>query len=578
MAIKDFIDRKDLVLVVALTLTFFVVGIWNIGLTTAPQTSWAPLSSGEGFYIDFGEESDIEEIYILETDATDVNLTIFGGSPNNWQKLTTFGKKGYYFNWDRIHVNTKTRYLKFEATIPNGRISEIVIGGKDGKINLSSNNIFYDGADESNGRGVSNLLDEQDKFDYPPSYKSSTYFDEIYFVRTANEFILHEQPFEWTHPPLGKLIMMGGILTFGFNPFGWRIMGLLIGAAMIPLMYIFGKRLFGSRIGAFTSAFLMTFDGMHFVLSRIGMVDIFLVFFIVLMFYFFFNYYEGDLFKEGKNAKKSLFLSGIFFGLALSVKWTALYSFAGVCLLFAFIKLWEFINYTNVENMRELPRKIKNISETDFLKRYFFPHMDMILLSVGISVLLYFVWYTPFYLVPGPGHGLVDALKYQGYMYSYHSNLNATHPFSSVWWSWPLILKPVWLYVGHKTPSTIALMGNPAIWWISIPCLFFVGWSAIKKNKIAIFIIVAFLMQYVPYVLIPRILFIYHFFPNVPFMCLGIAFCANKLWDKKWGKAVVIAYLVFVIALFIYFYPILSGYPTTSEFIDQAKWLEDWIF
>lgn len=580
MQIKDFLDKKDLILIVSLTLIFFIIGIYNIGLTTAPETSWAPVDVGESFYIDLGKDYDVRDIYILETDATDVNLTLYGGSPKNWMKMTTFEKEGFYFNWDRIPISTKTRYLKFEATTPNGRISEVAIGDKSGKISLSPKNIFYEGENESNGIYVSNLLDEQHKFDFPPSYKSSTYFDEIYFIRTAHEFILHKQPFEWTHPPLGKLIITTGILIFGFNPFGWRIMGLIIGAAMIPLMYIFGKRLFKSRIGAFTSAFLMTFDGMHLVLSRIGMVDIFLVFFIILMYYFFYTYYEGDLFKEGKTASKSLLLSGLFFGLSVSVKWTALYSFLGICLLFAHVKICEYSEYTNCESVWELPSKVKGIFETDFLRRYFFPHMSAIIIALAASFLLYLVFYTPFYLVPGPGHGLVDVFKYQGYMYSYHSNLNATHPFSSPWWTWPLILKPVWFYVGDKSPSvsTISLMGNPGIWWVSIPCLFYVGLNAIKKNKNAIFIVTAFLVQYIPYVLIPRILFIYHFFPNVPFMCFGIAFCADRLWDKKWGKLVVVAYLILVAYLFLSFYPILSGYPTTTAYIDKHKWLEGWIF
>jgi len=49
-------------------------------------------------------------------------------------------------------------------------------------------------------------------------------------------------PYETTHPPLGKIFIALGILVFGMVPFGWRIVGTLFGVAMVPVMYMFGKR------------------------------------------------------------------------------------------------------------------------------------------------------------------------------------------------------------------------------------------------------------------------------------------------------------------------------------------------
>ena len=94
-------------------------------------------------------------------------------------------------------------------------------------------------------------------------------FDEIYFARTAYEIIKFESPFEYTHPPLGKLFIASGIMVFGLNTFGWRIVPFMFGLFMIPIMYFFGKKMFDTRFGAFSSAFLMTFESLHFVLSRI---------------------------------------------------------------------------------------------------------------------------------------------------------------------------------------------------------------------------------------------------------------------------------------------------------------------
>lgn len=81
------------------------------------------------------------------------------------------------------------------------------------------------------------LTDEQNTVPLYPSYMNSTYFDEIYHARTAYEHILGLEPYENTHPTLGKLIISVGIRIFGMNPFGWRFMGTLFGVLMLPALY-----------------------------------------------------------------------------------------------------------------------------------------------------------------------------------------------------------------------------------------------------------------------------------------------------------------------------------------------------
>ena len=92
------------------------------------------------------------------------------------------------------------------------------------------------------------LFDEQ-ALDMPLTQESGAYFDEMYFVRTAWEHIHFKEPYEWTHPPLAKLIIAAGILLFGMIPFGWRIFGVIAATAMIPLVFILAKRIFRSSAG-----------------------------------------------------------------------------------------------------------------------------------------------------------------------------------------------------------------------------------------------------------------------------------------------------------------------------------------
>ena len=121
--------------------------------------------------------------------------------------------------------------------------------------------------DEDSGTpNLHNLIDEQNMIQYPSDYMQNTYFDEIYFVRTAEQYVQHSSSiYEWTHPPLGKLIQASSLVIFGFNPFGWRIMGVIFGTLMIPLIFFcWQKNVWHMDSGGFSAAFLLTFDFMHF--------------------------------------------------------------------------------------------------------------------------------------------------------------------------------------------------------------------------------------------------------------------------------------------------------------------------
>ncbi|MDQ2663249.1 MAG: phospholipid carrier-dependent glycosyltransferase [Candidatus Eremiobacteraeota bacterium] len=103
-------------------------------------------------------------------------------------------------------------------------------------------------------------------------------FDEVYFARAGEEYLRHQYIYESTHPPLTKLIITFSMMLFGgLHPgslgdtaWGWRFMDVLFGALAVVLLYAFAKRLTGSTLFASVAAALFTFDGMHFVQSRIG--------------------------------------------------------------------------------------------------------------------------------------------------------------------------------------------------------------------------------------------------------------------------------------------------------------------
>jgi dolichyl-phosphate-mannose-protein mannosyltransferase len=576
------LNKRDVLTIVVLSIVFFSLAVWNLGMTKTPVTA-GQFSQGQGFIVDLGSVNDVKSVSVLLKEG-DFNLTVSAGSPDNWQVAASSVLYPYkqaqqvwsieYYKWKEIDVQETTRYLRFafDYAPASAVITELaVINTEDQQVSVASVSSLGSGSQD-----LSVLIDEQDAVQYPPTYMTQTYFDEIYYVKTSEQYLNLQLPYEWTHPPLGKLITAAGITIFGFNPFGWRILVVIAATLMIPLIYILGKKLFGTWIGGFASAFMLTFDFMHFTMARISTVDTYVVLFALASQLFFLVYFKKVLKDGWKTPVQPLFLAILFFALGFSTKWFVLYGFAAQLALLAALRL------------KEVAKLKKGLWD----KLYVFtdPPFATVLSFLLLAVLIYFLTYIPDMLA---GRSVLDVLGLQGAMYNYHATLNSTHPFSSSWWSWPLMLRPLWLYVAYLpsgVKSTIVLLGNPAVWWVgfvSVISILVIAVSKIAKsagNRLgnvglpAIFILAFFFFQWVPYMLISRITFIYHFYLNVPFLCLASAYFISKYWSSRWVKIVAIAYFAVVVALFALFYPVISGMPAENSFIDSLKWLNGWVF
>jgi dolichyl-phosphate-mannose-protein mannosyltransferase len=238
-------------------------------------------------------------------------------------------------------------------------------------------------------------------------------------------------------------------------------------------------------------------------------------------------------------------------------------------------------------------REVAKVEKKGFLDKLdcFSDHPYAVVLGFAfVAVVVYFLTYIPDMLA---GRSLIEVVNLQGSMYNYHSTLTATHAFASPWWNWPLMLKPLWLYVSYlpaSAKSTIVLLGNPAVWWVGFVSVICVSVFALLKivksagKKLgevglpALFIAVFFFFQWVPYMLISRVTFIYHFYVNVPFLCLASAYVISKYWSNKWVKVAAVAYFAVVVAMFALFYTVISGLPASNEWIESLKWFESWVF
>jgi Gpi18-like mannosyltransferase len=123
-------------------------------------------------------------------------------------------------------------------------------------------------------------------------YPAEKYFDEIYYARAAEEYLSRKEIFEFTHPPLSKLIItLSTWMMHSDTGAGWRFMNLVMGALMVLVMYVFAKRLLGSTLFATGAAAMLVLDGMHFTQSRIATPEITVAFFSLLTLYAFYRFW-----------------------------------------------------------------------------------------------------------------------------------------------------------------------------------------------------------------------------------------------------------------------------------------------
>jgi dolichyl-phosphate-mannose-protein mannosyltransferase len=218
MKIRIDLDKQDLLTIAVLSIVFFSLAAWNLGMTQTPVTA-AQFSSGQGFIIDLGSVNDVKSVGLLLKDGH-FNLTVSVGSPDNWQVIAsnTLSHNFWsdYYKWYEVNIQQNTQYVKFafDEAPSSAVIPELsVISADNQQVSVASVNSL-----DSGNQNLSMLIDEQDTVQYPATYMTQTYFDEIYYVRTAEQYLNLQVPYEWTHPPLGKLIIASGIARSATAP------------------------------------------------------------------------------------------------------------------------------------------------------------------------------------------------------------------------------------------------------------------------------------------------------------------------------------------------------------------------
>ncbi|MBR5251805.1 MAG: glycosyltransferase family 39 protein [Oscillospiraceae bacterium] len=557
------------------TVMYAFVAFTGLGSTTAPQSYFMATDDEMSLTVKFDDSFDLETIYVYsglgDEDAKPDGRKVCGEFDLTWsnngkkfRELTAVEDLSVY-TWKEISCSAQgVTHIKITARQPGDILHEIVFVNSDGEIMTGT--VVDATTDRTQPYHAYLAFDEQELAPKDTSYYYSMYFDEIYHGRTAYEQLEGYSVYETTHPPLGKILIGIGIKLFGMTPFGWRFAGAVCGVVMLAVIWHMTKAIAGCN-AAMVACVLMAVDFMHLTQTRIATVDSFVVLFVMLTFLFMIYYHKTEF---GNAEKEWLFLalSGVFMACAVASKWNGAYPMVALAVFF-FISLYT---------------KYKNSAKTRRDRNYVLRTLAFCVIAfVSVPVVIYTLCYIPVVKAEGIGDFLSQVIRCQGDMYRYHANLEAEHFFSSMWYSWPLCLKPMWYSVANLSNgwiSTISAFGNPLV-WIATPvaavCCLYEGIR--NKKYLHLLVGMGYIASYLPWMFVTRLCFIYHYFPCAMFGIVAIALVLENLTQKSpAAKKYITVYLAACAVLFVVFLPVTTGWGASYEYIQFLELLPEWFF
>lgn len=552
---------KDYLIMLGLMLVFGLIVFFRLGNDYAPETYMELSGDRKEIILNFGDYVSVSKlkVYLRLPQKRKVSVSTFNEVTGKWQIINDSVELSSVFTWNEIAIGWHLKYIGIVFLDDYSSINEIACYNGDNKLIIPENASDYP-----------ELFDEQDKIPDYYTYMSGTMYDEVYHGRTAYEFNEGLVHYETTHPHLGKSIISLGIRMFGMNPFGWRFMSAVFGILSMAIIYLFAKVIFESTFIAAMTDTLLLFETMHLNLSRIATIDIFVADFILLMYLFMFIYCKNDTLARKKAAEnneiysfniKSLIplgLSGLSMALAVSTKWVGVYAAVGLALIF-------------------VVHTLKNYPKGQVLKLFLF----CVAFFVVIPVIIYALSFIPAVTTKKFDNIFEKAFELSGNMLKYHLSVGNEHPYATRFYEWPIVWRPLWDSIGYVQDGLISVVncfGNPYICFAGIPAVLFLAFRSIfKKDGIAGFLIIGYLSQYLPWFFVSRTTYIYHYFPSILFIILILGYVLKLIADKwKKGYLFVIGFVVLAGAVFVIYFPVVTGLPITREHGEALRLFSSW--
>ena len=423
------------------------------------------------------------------------------------------------------------------------------------------------------------------------------------------------------HPPLGKWMIALGLRVFGAqDTIGWRISTAIVGILAVFLLVIIARALFNSTLLATIAGGLFAIDGHAIVMSRTALLDNFVMIFTLLGF-------GAIMLDRAKSAGRlSLWLSrradagrdidwgpalwwrpwlltaGILFGAATAVKWSGLYFLAA------------FAVYSLVVDA--CARRTAGIPF--WLSGTIFKQGPVtFLLTIPLAIATYLASWTGWFVtregyyrnwaeVPGNAatgfftwvpHSVQSFLHYQASVYDFNVNEHTAHPYSANPLSWLFLLRPTaFYYVGQVQGQSgcsfsscaqyVTSIANPILWWAATAALFFLVYRLVRYREWRVgLILMGTVAGYLPWLLYSdRTIFQFYAIVFEPYLILGLVFVIGLIIGSRRdarsrrtrGIGVVAVFLLLVVFVSAFFYPVWTGMQVPEIFARLHYWLPGW--
>lgn len=412
---------------------------------------------------------------------------------------------------------------------------------------------------------------------------------------TAGDFVVH--------PPVGKWVIAFGQWLFGTtSSFGWRFSVALLGTLSILMVGRAARRMFGSTLLGTIAAFLLAFEGHHFVHSRTGLLDIILMFFVFAAFCALLI--DRDASREILARKVAAgaataygpwlgwrpwrWVAGAMLGLAIGTKWSGLYALAVFGLMTV---LWD-IGARRAAGVRHW-------AAAGLFKDGTFAFVAMVPTALVVYVLSWTGWFrsSAGYLRswgaenPSTSFGWIpDSIrslwKYHQDAFRFHVGLGSEHPYEANPWSWLVQGRPTSFFYETPEPGVcgadrcsqaITSIGTVPTWWLATIGLAFLLYHwGFKRDWRAGAILAGFAAMYLPWFFYQgRTIYGFYSIAFVPYVVLAATFMAGlalgpayaSFRRRQLGLLAVGLYCLLVLMVFAYFWPIY-----TAQVIPYAEW------
>jgi dolichyl-phosphate-mannose-protein mannosyltransferase len=468
-------------------------------------------------------------------------------------------------------------------------------------------------------------------------------FDEVYFAKFGNNYLTHTPFFNAHPPLSQYIIGIGiwigqhipfwrdpvnGLTGSLLTPWSYRWANALTGSLIPPIVVLLTYQFSYRRSFALLAGFFTACDGLFLVESRYALSNVYIVIFGLLGQWFFLLALE----KQKQKRWFWLVLAGIGFGASVGTKWNGLWFLAGVYALWAIAWIIRWLHSVSSPRLPLFPYLRRLNSQSDVAANHSgmniktpLNNLTQITISQLISCLgiIPAVVYSLIWIPHLKLDTRFDFIAVHQQILNFHLHLGGNnadvHPYCAAWYKWPLLTRPMAYYyetassleqplpvLGPELPDNagkiiydVHAMGNPFLWWFGVAALIFLAvmllagiFSSVIKQKrfyvpqnlsvdtwIALFILINYGANLLPWVRVTRCTFIYHYMCAVVFAFMAIAYFIDQCLRsyRLQFRAIGVTITFIIVAAFIFWMPIYLGLPLSSESYHLRMWFPSWI-